>query len=515
MGNISLAFFLCLVLISGCSTLPKHPDRPISYALDPLPNTRIEKALNERLKKNHGPDESAFSPLITGQAGLLARLASTAAADHSLDLQYYIWQNDLTGHLMMYYVLKAADRGVRVRILLDDLNQGQYEKNLAVLNTHPNIKIRLVNPFANRGARWLDLGRFSQVDHRMHNKVFIADNEVAVVGGRNIGNEYFWASEEINFGDFDLWVAGPTVQALSKEFDTYWNSDIAYPIDSITKNYHPTTEEFEALRKTTEDAYYQAQSTEYEDTLRDVIHQHFFLKERAAIYWAKADVMYDPPEKLHQSTDKKVKTLRIQLRPLINETKKELILISPYFVPRTPGEQSLMALQMRGVQVTVLTNSLASSDQTTVFGGYKGSRKSLLKAGVHLYELKPKLSTLPKNKRIGASSSAQSGLHGKVFVFDRTNIFVGSMNLDPRSMELNSEMGVVVHSPAFASDFADHFFNNLPKTSYKLTLDKNNDLHWETVEQGQLIDYTNEPDTSFWKRFKAEFLSIFVPIDEL
>lgn len=515
MGNLSAIFFLCFVLITGCSSLPKHPDRPISYALTAQEGTRIDRALKKHLKKNHDKGESAFSPLITGQAGLLARLASTAAADRSLDLQYYIWQNDLTGHLMMYYVLKAADRGVRVRILLDDLNQGQYEKNLAVLNTHPNIKIRMVNPFANRGARWLDMGRFSEVDHRMHNKVFIADNQVAVVGGRNIGNEYFWASEEINFGDFDLWVAGPTVQDLSKEFDTYWNSDIVYPIDSITQNYHPSQDDFIALRKKTEEAYIQAQSTEYEDTLRDVINRRFFLKERAAIYWAKADVMYDPPEKFHQSAEEQTKTLRFQLRPLMNSAQKELILISPYFVPREPGEKSLIAMQKRGVQVTVLTNSLASSDQSTVFGGYKGSRKPLLEAGVHLYELKPKLSTLPKSKKMGSSSSAQSGLHGKVFVFDRDNIFVGSMNLDPRSMELNSEMGVVVHSQALASDFAEHFFNNLPKTSYKLSLNENKDLHWETLDQGQQVEYTTEPDTSFWKRFKAGFMSIFVPTGEL
>ena len=506
--------FIGLLLIFGCASLPKNPVRSFSEAKSPLANTRIETALHDRLGKFPGNHESAFSPLVTGQEGLLARLTSAQLADRSLDLQYYIWANDLTGHLMMYYVLQAADRGVRVRVLLDDLNQGHFEKQLAILDSHPNIEIRMVNPFAHRSARWLEVGRLSTVDHRMHNKVFIADNQMAVVGGRNIGNEYFWASEEINFGDFDLWVAGPTVQDLSKEFDTYWNSDVAYPIASLVPDFHATKTDLEDLTKKAAVAHVQAQSTEYEKTLKETALEKI-LRQENAVYWSTADVVFDPPAKFHESPKEQKATLRFQLAPFVEETEKELILISPYFVPRKTGKQQLEQLEKRGVKVKVLTNSLASSDQSSVFAGYKGSRKELLRSGIQLYELKPTAGKkIKKEKHIG-SSTAQSGLHGKVFVFDRKKIFVGSMNLDPRSAELNTEMGVVVHSPELAANFAANFEKTLLNNTFKLSLTEDGKLNWTTNDDGKLIQFKKEPDTSWWKRFKAGFMSIFVPTGEL
>lgn len=239
---MKLAVILILGCIVGCSSLPSNDHRQKSYAQAPSSNTRLGHELDTRLGSPPS-GQSAFSPLVTGQEALLARLVSANLADKTLDIQYYIWNNDLTGLLMLDYVLRAADRGVRVRILLDDLNQGKYERMLTVLDTHPNIEIRLVNPFANRGAQWMDALRFSKVNKRMHNKVFIADNLLGIVGGRNIGNEYFWASQDLNFGDFDLWAAGPVVRDLSKEFDTYWNSEIAYPVASLLSDYRPMPED--------------------------------------------------------------------------------------------------------------------------------------------------------------------------------------------------------------------------------------------------------------------------------
>lgn len=510
------AVFWIFILVVGCSSLPQNPERLPSHALPPDHETRIHRELKGRWGTPPHPGDSAFTPLATGQDAFLARLTSAELADRTLDLQYYIWANDLTGKIMMDYVIRAADRGVRVRILMDDLNQGKFEKVLAILDTHPNIKIRMVNPFAHRGGiHWKDVTRFSKIDHRMHNKVFIADNEIGVVGGRNIGDEYFWASDEMNFSDFDLWAMGPVVQDLSREFDTYWNSDIAYPIASLLPDFHPTAKDLEELKAKTHQAYLEGQSSEYDESLRGILKEHLASNNQLGVYWAKAEVLYDPPEKFSAETSKKNPSLRYQLRPLVNQTQKELILVSPYFIPRSIGMQFFKDMTAKGVESTILTNSLASSDVSSVFAGYKGSRKDLLNAGVHLYELKPTAQKkMPHSKKIGSSSS-QSGLHGKVFVFDRQKIFVGSMNLDPRSMELNSEMGVVVNSPELASAFAKNFFETLPDTAFRVSLTDEGDLHWDTIEDGEFLEYTKEPDTSWWKRFKAGLMSIVVPMGEL
>jgi len=511
----SFVFIISLIFLSGCSSLPTNPQRPKSFASPPSSNNRLGKELENRLGPPR-PDQSAFSPLVTGQEALLARLVSARMADRTLDIQYYIWANDLTGLLMMDYVLQAADRGVRVRLLLDDLNQGKHQETLAILDTHPNIEVRMVNPFANRKAPWMDALRFSKVNKRMHNKVFIADNLLGIVGGRNIGNEYFWASEEFNFGDFDLWVAGPVVRDLSKEFDVYWNSEISYPIASLMPDFRALPEDLDQLRQRVRAATLDAKKTEYDKTLIETLKDHIFFAAAQPIFWSTANVVFDPPAKFNQAPSEQNGMLRHQLRPIVERTEKEMILISPYFVPEDAGMAFFKDLQKKKVRAVVLTNSLASSDVATVFSGYKGFRKDLLNAGVGLYELKPTASaTLTKTKKHMGSSSSQSGLHGKVFIFDRQKIFVGSMNLDPRSLELNSEMGVVVHSPQLANYVAESLLKNLPDSSYKLSLTDKGDLRWEAYEKGQKFEFSKDPETSWWMRFKAGFMSLVVPTSQL
>jgi putative cardiolipin synthase len=335
------------------------------------------------------------------------------------------------------------------------------------------------------------------------------------VGGRNIGNEYFWASEEMNFNDFDLWTAGPIVQNHSKEFDTYWNSPIAYPIASLIKDYKPTKEDLEQLSKDVHQSFVEAEKSQYSETLREVAKEEIITGTKLGHFWGTADVLFDPISKFTAESTKDLKTLKTQLRPIVDQVKKELILISPYFVPRKDGMKFFKVLGDRGVTSLVLTNSLASSDVTSVFSGYKGSRKDLLKMGVHLYELKPNIAhKVPHSKNIG-SSTAVSGLHGKVMVLDRKYIFVGSMNLDPRSMEINSEMGVLVHSPELAETFARAFVDNLPNSAFRLSLNEDGKIRWTATDAGKSVELTKEPDTSWWKRFKAGFMSIFVPTSEL
>ncbi|MFV3407337.1 phospholipase D family protein [Bdellovibrio bacteriovorus] len=494
----------------GCASLPPNTNRSYSEALPPDPKTQLAQATEEQLKKH--PGLSGFYPLASGLEALVARMAAVAVSDRSIDLQYYIWENDLTGRMLMHEVLLAADRGVRVRVLLDDLNQGRYERGLAILDSHPNIEVRMANPFAGRSWRILDAMRFSTVNRRMHNKVFVVDNQTAIVGGRNIGNEYFWASEEMNFGDFDLWAIGPVVQDLSREFDSYWNSEIAYPISVLVNGFKPTAEDLQKLKADAAAAIEEAEKTQYAAALKETPMVKKFTREPLKLYWGKAEVVIDPPEKFRQHSKEQTDNLAHQLYPLIEKTQKELILVSPYFIPGKKGVQFFKSLNNRGVASLVLTNSLASSDVATVFSGYKGYRKDLLEQGVQLYELKPTpQKTMPKKSRVGASFSS-AGLHGKIFVFDRRKVFVGSMNLDPRSATLNSEMGVVVDSPELAEAISKNLIANLREDSYQVLLDDRKNLIWKTTDDhGKEQVFTKEPETSWWKRLKAGLSGIFVP----
>lgn len=447
----------------------------------------------------------------SGFEALIARLASVSVAERSIDLQYYIWHNDVTGRLLMHRIIEAADRGVRVRILLDDLNQGKYEEQLAILDSHPQIEVRMANPFAGRSYKILDALRFSTVNKRMHNKVFVVDNQTAIVGGRNIGNEYFAASAEMNFGDFDLWAIGPVVPELSKEVDSYWNSEIAYPISSLVPNLSVTPLMKQKLRESAQAAVTEIEKTAYARALRATPMAQKFTKEPLKLYWGDALVVVDPPRKFKQDDGDAAESLAHQLVPLIQNTREELILVSPYFIPGKNGVRFFENLKNRGVHAIVLTNSLASSDVATVFSGYKGYRKDLLKTGVDLYEMKAQLRPDKKRKSRLGSSFSSSGLHGKIFVFDRTKVFVGSMNLDPRSVTLNSEMGVVVDSPELAQAITKGLLENFRDDSYQVVLNQHNDLRWKSREGDKEVLYKQEPHTSWWKRFKASLSAIFIP----
>ncbi|MEZ0391586.1 MAG: phospholipase D family protein [Pseudobdellovibrionaceae bacterium] len=509
---IQFRIFLLFLFLVACTSLPSDPQRVTSQALSPDPHSRIAQELKKRQLID--PEKSSFRALASGQDALLARLVSAAAADHSLDLQYYIWSNDQSGLLVLKYVLDAADRGVRVRLLLDDLNQGQFQKFLAVFATHPQIEVRLANPLPDRGGIWKNTFKYSQINRRMHNKVFIADNLVGIVGGRNIGDEYFGSSQELNYGDFDLWAAGPVVPELSKEFDLYWNSEISFPIESLMPDFHPTPKDLTELRQNLAKKAEEAKNSMYQVTVQKIIEGQLFSKDNSQIYWGRAQVMTDPPEKLDQEKSKEEVTLRHELDFLVQELKNELILVSPYFVPENRTFEFFMKMKKKGVKTVVITNSLASSDVATVFAGYKVSRKDLLEAGVDLYEVKAKATNqIAKSERVGSTGS-RSGLHGKVFIFDRKKIFVGSMNLDPRSLYLNSEMGVVVDCPELASAFAQKMDEGLPQAAYHLQV-REDRLVWQTLEKGRKTEYDKEPETTWWQRFKAGAMSIVVPKSQL
>jgi cardiolipin synthase C len=510
---------LLLLILCGCASLPANIERTQSYALARTEDTRLGQTLGVRKAENPGRD--GIYALPSGRDAFALRMVLVEAAQRSIDLQYYIWKGDTTGQLMFEQVWKAAERGVRVRLLLDDQQTRGLDATLAALDAHPNIEIRLFNPYANRGFRGGDIAvDFKRINRRMHNKSFNADNQVAIVGGRNIANEYFGADPNLDYSDLDIAAIGPVVREVSHEFDLYWNSVSAYPADRIIGASNAggsalLREEWDKVRQDPD-------AQQYIEAVRNTPLLRQMLENRLPLEWTHARIVYDHPEKVLQPPEQVETHLLPRMIAAMGRPMHELDMVSPYFVPGKEGTQGLSALQERGVRVRVLTNALASTDVAPVHAGYKKYREALLRSGVRLYELKPSAATLERKEgkedkashRAGSSSTA--ALHAKTFAIDRRRVFVGSFNLDPRSSRLNTEMGaVVVDSPALASRVADMFDTRVMYDAYEVRLAADgNNLEWiERTGEGEKI-YTNEPQTGLLRRMWVDFLSI-LPIENL
>jgi putative cardiolipin synthase len=502
-----------VLMLAGCATLPKDVAREPSHAWDHPQETRLGRALAS--DNEHHPGMSGFHLLGSGLDAFVARMALAGAAERTLDLQYYIFRDDLTGKLILDNLLGAADRGVRVRILVDDTAARGKDAGIAVLASHPHIQVRVFNPSAGRSSTaWLfgAAADFDRINHRMHNKMFVADNQAGVVGGRNIGDEYFSAREGVNFADLDLLAVGSAVQDLSRSFDEYWNSEWAYPIESL----HTTKSDPAALDKGREmlaSHRLAAQDSEYAKRLRESDLLKKLLARELPLAWAPAQIVYDKPEKAGSGGDRDT-TVRLgpQLVSAVTHIRSELIISSPYFIPGENGIILFRNLREQGVRVRILTNSFAANDVAVVHSGYAKYRKDLLKLGAELYEIKPSLFGASEQERKHFGSSGAS-LHAKSFVFDRRQLFVGSLNLDPRSLYLNTELGIIVESPALAEKLARQFEALLrPEYSYRLALDApDGDLVWISEEKGKEVRFTRDPEVGFWRRFSTWFLSAFAP----
>ena len=398
------------------------------------------------------PGQSGLHALPDGRDALAARLALADAAQRSLDVQYFIWNKDLAGKVLLERLFRAADRGVRVRLLLDDLGTMPSDATLLAIDSHPNIEVRMFNPVALRSPRLLGMiADFGRINKRMHNKSFIADGQVAIVGGRNIGDEYFGANEAMNFADLDVAVIGPVVREVSDEFDLYWNHQASIPIAALSRQ-NTTSEEFAAKRATLTSFNSTAEYSAYAESVRDSEFARQLKNHAVSYSWGRATIVSDHPDKVLTSAAKTETHLAPKLRQVVDATKRELFLVSPYFVPGKQGVELLASVRQRGARVVVITNSLASTDGVPVHSKYQLYRKSLLRAGVELYEIKP--SAGQQGRRSGGfrgpSGSGSAGLHAKTFAFDRRIGFIGSYNLDPRSSKLNTEMGVLFDCPALA-----------------------------------------------------------------
>ena len=460
------------------------------------------------------PQASGAAMLGDGVQAFVARARTGRAAERSLDAMYYIWHGDLTGHLLQHELMAAAERGVRVRLLLDDMNVVGRDDALLAMDAHPNLEVRLFNPGRNRASglrRALEMGlRFVGFTRRMHNKAWIADNRLAVVGGRNVGDEYFDAAADTNFHDADLLLAGPAVTQASAVFDAFWNSAAVVPLRALhDQGSRWTAEEFSAHRQQWQD---EARASPWVKALaeRDDLARQLQPGGALTMHWSPSiRVLSDPPEKASPvaSQQERAGWLLFDVMKLLYSAERDSWMISPYFVPGETGTLLLAGQARRGVQVRVLTNSLAANDVPMVHAGYMDWRAPLLRQGVTLYELRPGQARTER-ELLGSSGAS---LHTKSFVVDGQRGFVGSFNFDPRSAQLNTEMGVVFDHAGLAAEVR-HLFDvgTRPDSAWRVTLAEDGSLRWQGAA-GERV-WTHEPETGAGLRALVWLLS-WLPIE--
>jgi putative cardiolipin synthase len=522
----SALFVGAALLFSGCATLPPGFEVPKteSSALAQPETTALGKRLAARAKQH--PGMSGFRLLIDGADSFALRLQIAEKAEKTLDVQYFLLQQDDTGQLLLGALLDAADRGVRVRILLDDALGIDGGATIRPLAAHENIEIRVFNPFVTRQEfaflRGLEyLLQVGKLDYRMHNKLFVGDNAVAVTGGRNIGDEYFQASEGREFGDFDLAVAGPMVQNLSRTFDLFWNDRLAIPVEAQPLG-QPSAHDLEKARAALAGHRQKMAASSYYDNISRRDQLPDILSGKRPLIWAKAVLAYDSPDKASTvSGDEPGHLMWKRVASATENVKSELIIVSPYLGPGRSELELLRELRERGVRVRILTNSLASTDMPIVHAGYRNYRVPLLQIGVELYEVRKKLGE-PETSRgpIKSASSGSFALHAKVFVFDRERVFVGSMNFDRRSLRINTELGLIIDSPQLAREVAARFDAiTQPANSFQVVLAPGSSpdlpiIQWRGVDKGDYVALDTEPGVKPLKRSWIEALSL-LPLDGL
>lgn len=507
LGSVGLIFVLAV--LAACAPLPPLDSRTESSSYTDTAGTHLGRAVQPMSARHEG--KSGVSPLMRGSDAFAARALMAQAAERSLDIQNYIWHDDMAGTLLFNALVEAADRGVRVRLLLDDNNTVGMDEVLAALNGHANIEVRLFNPFVYRDWRWLGyLTDFARLNRRMHNKSFTVDNQATIIGGRNVGDEYFGVSDEFLFIDLDVLAIGPVVKDVSQDFDLYWASASAYPADLILA---PVGDDsLDRLRAKAEGFTRDSKAASYVKAMNELPLVRQLLDGSIELEWALTRMVSDDPSKgLGQA--QKHEMLPERLGRIFGVPKKELFVVSSYFVPTQVGVDYLSGLAENGVDVTVLTNSLEATDVAAVHAGYAKRRKPLLESGVHLYEIKKQTSGAAFRDR-GLTGSSASSLHAKTLSVDAERIFIGSFNFDPRSARLNTEIGFVIDSPKLAQQLPDAIKQQAVDIAYQVCLSDTGKLRWVERRDGQTIVHTVEPGASLWRRMGVWILS-HLPIEWL
>lgn len=523
-----------VALCAACASLPPPPPKPVSQAWAQPEATELgtlaaAAAPNLRF--------SGFRLLASGEDALAALAALADHAQRTLDLQYYLMRDDASTRALLRHVYAAAQRGVRVRVLLDDLNTAGADDALLCLTRHPNIELRLYNPFpAGRSSTLTrvlaSIRDVRRINQRMHNKMFVADNAIAVTGGRNLGDAYFVQSLASNFVDLDVIAAGPVVRDLSASFDRFWNSDLAYPLRTlVTKdpdcagplaasppspNGQPAAPGPQPVSSPDSPSGLPPADSPPARTSVEIPDSAFAQDlgaGRLQLAWVPAAVLADAPSKIASEGDPdRSETIADDIVTLTRAARREVVLISPYFVPGKRGVALARELHARGVQLRVLTNSLAATDAPIVHIGYARYRRDLLTAGAELYELRSRLGA-PRT-RLGSFGSSLASLHAKALVIDRRLLLIGSMNMDPRSARLNTEIALVMRSPALAAQVVQLFEDVAASSSYRVAALADGRLRWVGQAPGAPTVEGSEPDAGVGLQWLLMLLSPFAP-DEL
>ena len=506
---LSCLLALTSLLVAGCASLPEEVQRTPSVAFQDHEST----ALGQRIAKDAAarPGQSGFSLMRYGHQAFTARIALADLAQKSIDVQYYIWEADATGRILAERLARAAERGVRVRVLIDDANLQDSDAAVANFDAHPNIEVRLFNPFAQRKGKTLDfITDFERVNHRMHNKLMVVDNAVAIVGGRNMSDPYFGVNPTQNFRDLDVVAVGPVVRELSKVYDRFWNGDWAVPVAALVDRPR-TTDDYQAAIKAIRE--WVATSPYPWPLERDVAeHQKELESLYRAFVWAPGRVVWDDPASIN---DPDLRTMGKALKHRLGELQKEVLIESAYFVPREGGAAFAEHLRSKGVRMRVLTNSLASNDVLAAFAGYSKYRAELVAAGVELYELRPDAGPIRQRMFFGVKGGSRAGLHTKAIVFDRKDVFIGSFNMDPRSSSINTEAGLYIESPELAAQLAAHMDEGVRlDNAYRVQLDPSGRLYWVTEDAGKEVRYDVDPLSTPLQRFEAGWIRM-LPIQDL
>jgi len=521
-----LPIILVAAFLSGCASLPPGSDFPktASSALAQPEETRFGRQFANAARKHGG--KSGFRMLAAGVDGFLTRVQMVNAAERTLDLQYFIFRADETGQLLTDAVLRAADRGVRVRVLIDDGETIAGDEQLVALDAHPRIEVRVFNPFAYRGHsmffRALEfMFSASRLDYRMHNKLMVVDNAIALIGGRNIGDQYFQVDPQSQVADDDVFAAGPIVKELSVTFDEYWNCAIAIPVRALEKG---TTSDaaLAGYRKALNEHRQQvkADGADYASRVATGEPLAGMISGRLPLVWAHAQLVYDSPEKKRVDKDGMVgRLMHRAVAKAVAAVQSELLMVTPYFIPGDEGMQLFGDLRKRNVRVRVLTNSLESTTVLAAQSGYMHYRLPLLEEGVEIYEVRSLLGNARgSGQKTKMTRYGNYSLHAKLFVLDRQRLFIGSMNFDQRSMHLNTEIGLIIDSPELALQTAARFESMAsPPNSYALTLLPRDgggspQLVWRTEEDGKAVEYDREPARSDGQRLRIKLLSL-LPLD--
>ena len=543
MDSSYLLLILVLVLLmplSACQSLPKEPHLAKSQALSerintiyqtssdtsdntssaqdaPAKATDLVAAISQQNEIH--PDLSGYHPIVTGANAFAARSILTSMAKHTIDVQYYIWHDDQAGQLLLKDLWEAAERGVIVRLLLDDFNSTpELDQQLLRFSSHPNIAVRIINPLMHRKFQSLNfVTGLPRINRRMHNKSMIFDKQITIIGGRNIGNEYLSNDQRSQFADLDVLLIGKVVDEIDNSFVNYWSSDLSFDIETLIKPEDNPPKGFIAgLDKLNNDnpEHLQSSLSIYKSAIEDSTIDTDLITKQIPFRWTDMQFLSDDVKKLSKTAPAETNLVH-QLRTLLGRPSDKLSIISSYFVPTKNGVETLVELAESGIEIKILTNSFDATDVTAVHSGYSQWRPKLLKAGIKIYELKSTASEEKRdNKLWKARSQSSTSLHAKTFAVDDHQVFIGSYNVDPRSANINTEMGVIINDDELARQLHKALSDDLLNQAYEVKMTDSGALEWHTMEDGTPVVYDSEPRVDVTDHIWLTIMS-WLPIDWL